>query len=187
MLTFCRVSQHTQFWSTQWYITFRENDLFQYIGNGAKCEPWNIVTERRRLSWLGHMMRMNPEAPSRQWLKEALKPVKGNPGRIYVNLRDVNAIEKLESICHDSTRGTRKMTPLVALIARCHHQSGAWAYSSSSDLSPVQRLTRFNKIAIQGTPHNGSRQGSTRKLLPYRESTHTILSVTFPYFMCNLL
>ena len=26
---------------------------------------------------------------------------------------------------------------------------------------------------------------STRKLLAYRESTHTILSVTFPYFMCN--
>ena len=37
----------------------------------TKCEPWSIVTERRRLSWLGHLMRLNPETPARQSLKEA--------------------------------------------------------------------------------------------------------------------
>ena len=39
----------------------------------TKCEPWSIVTERRRLSWLGHLMRLNPETPARQSFKEAFK------------------------------------------------------------------------------------------------------------------
>ena len=46
----------------------------------TKWEPWSIVTERRRLSWLGHLMRLNPETPARQSFKEALRPVKRKPG-----------------------------------------------------------------------------------------------------------
>ena len=84
----------------------------------TKCEPWSVVTERRRLSWLGHLMRLNPETPARQSFKEALRPVKRKPGRppitwittiqqylskrdIHTNLLYISAIEKLESMCHD--------------------------------------------------------------------------------------
>ena len=103
----------------------------------TKCEPWSIVTERRRLSWLGHLMRLNPETSARQSVKEALSPAKRNPGRppttwittiqkdltkrgIYINLRGINVIKELESMCHDragwkarcSMRGTRETSPL---------------------------------------------------------------------------
>ena len=47
----------------------------QQLYDVTKCEPWSIVTERRRLSWLGHMMRLNPETPARHSFKEALRPV----------------------------------------------------------------------------------------------------------------
>ncbi len=43
----------------------------QQLYDLTKCEPWSIVSERRRLSWLGHMMRLNPETPARQSFKEA--------------------------------------------------------------------------------------------------------------------
>ena len=29
----------------------------QQLYDVTKCEPWSVVTERRRLSWLGHLMR----------------------------------------------------------------------------------------------------------------------------------
>ena len=78
----------------------------QQLYDVTKCEPWNIVTERRRLSWLGHMMRLNPETPARQYFKEALRPVKRKPDRppmtwithfqqylsnidIHINLHDI--------------------------------------------------------------------------------------------------
>ena len=90
----------------------------QQLYDVTKCEPWSIVTERPRLSWLGHLMPLNPEMPARQSFKEALRPVKRKHGRppmtwittiqqdlsnrdIHINLRDISAIEKLESMCHD--------------------------------------------------------------------------------------
>ena len=89
----------------------------QQLYDITKCEPWSVVTERRRLSW-----RLNPETPARQSFKEALRPVKRKPGRppmtwittiqqdlskrdIHINLRDISAIEKLESMCHDRGDG----------------------------------------------------------------------------------
>ena len=115
----------------------------QQLYDVTKCEPCSIVTERRRLSWLGHMMRLNPETPARQSFKEALRPVKRKPGRhpmtwittiqqdlskrdIHINLRDISAIEKLESMCHDrvgwkarcSMREPRETSPLSSVSAQ---------------------------------------------------------------------
>ena len=90
----------------------------QQLYDVTKCEPWSVVTERRRLSWLGHLMRLNPETPASQSFKEALRPVKRKPDRlpmtwittsqqdpskrdIHITLRGISAIEKLESMCHD--------------------------------------------------------------------------------------
>ena len=80
-------------------------------------------------------MRMNPETSARQSFKVALRPAK--PGRppttwisviqqyitnicMHINLRGINAIKELESICYDragwkarcSMRGTRETSPL---------------------------------------------------------------------------
>ena len=44
----------------------------QQLYDVTKCEPWSN-TERRRLAWLGHLMRLNPETPASQSFKEALK------------------------------------------------------------------------------------------------------------------
>ena len=46
----------------------------------TKCQPWSITIEQRCLSWLGHVMRMDPAVPARQALQEALRPCKRNGG-----------------------------------------------------------------------------------------------------------
>ena len=50
-------------------------------------------------------------------------------------------------------------------------------------LSEIFNKTRFNKIAIQGTPQMAVDREAIK--FAFRESTRTIPSVTFPYFMCN--
>ena len=111
----------------------------QQIYDITKCEPWSVVTERRRLTWLGHLMRLNPETPAGQSFKEALRPVKRKPGRppitwittiqqdlskrdIHINLRDISAIEKLESMCHDRVGWKARCSrPYEGNPARRHH------------------------------------------------------------------
>ena len=95
----------------------------------TKCEPRSIVTERRRLSWSVHLMRLNPETPARQSFKEGSEeeavqtpttciPIIQqylNKRGMNINLRGINAIKELESMCYDcagwkarcSMRGTR--------------------------------------------------------------------------------
>ena len=46
---------------------------------------------------------------------------------------------------------------------------------------PGNVITRFNKIAIQGT----HQMAVDKEARAYRESTHTILRVTCPYSKCN--
>ena len=60
----------------------------QQLYDLTKCEPRSIITERRRLSRLGHLMRLNSETPARQSFKEALRPAKRKPGiRIRIRIR----------------------------------------------------------------------------------------------------
>ena len=42
----------------------------QQLYDLTKYEPLSIVTEHRRLSWLRHMMRLNPATPARQYFSE---------------------------------------------------------------------------------------------------------------------
>ena len=82
----------------------------QQLYDLAKCEPWSVVAERRRPSWLGHLMPLNPETPARQSFKEALRPVNRKPGRppttwistiqqylterdVYMNIRDIRPLK----------------------------------------------------------------------------------------------
>ena len=47
----------------------------------TKVEPWSVVILRRRLSWLGHLLRLPLETPARLALNEALKPSRKHRGR----------------------------------------------------------------------------------------------------------
>ena len=44
--------------------------------NRTKQSPWSIIIKRRRLNWLGHLPRLDPNTPVQKALAEALKPVK---------------------------------------------------------------------------------------------------------------
>jgi hypothetical protein len=47
----------------------------------TKVEPWSKVIRRRRINWLGHLLRLQPETPARKSLEEALRPTKLKKGR----------------------------------------------------------------------------------------------------------
>ena len=47
----------------------------------TKQENWSKTIKRRRLNWLGHMMRMNADTPVRKGLDEAMRPAKKKKGK----------------------------------------------------------------------------------------------------------
>ena len=49
--------------------------------NSIDIRPWSVVVKEHRLRFLGHVLRLNPDAPARQSLQEALKPAKRKQGR----------------------------------------------------------------------------------------------------------
>ena len=56
----------------------------------TKVEPWSKTIKRRRLNWLGHLMRLDPETPARQALQESLRSGSrrrvGNPGTTWLGM-----------------------------------------------------------------------------------------------------
>jgi len=54
----------------------------------TRAEPWSRVIKRRRLNWLGHLMRLHPETPVQLSLEEALRPAKrpvGHPKTTWIS------------------------------------------------------------------------------------------------------
>ena len=51
----------------------------------TKAEPWSKVIKRRRLNWLGHLMRMPVDTPARRSIEEALRQAKRNGGRPHLH------------------------------------------------------------------------------------------------------
>ncbi len=43
--------------------------------------PWSQTIKRRRLNWLGHLLRLPDETPAKQALKEFLRKTKRPPGK----------------------------------------------------------------------------------------------------------
>ena len=60
-----------------WQRNITNNELYAR----TKCEPWSKIMRERRLTWLGHLMRLHPETPARKALKEYLRKVKRPQGR----------------------------------------------------------------------------------------------------------
>ena len=53
--------------NVKWPRIIRNNVLYE----AAKVEKWSKIIKRRRLSWLGHLLRLDKQTPARLALKEA--------------------------------------------------------------------------------------------------------------------
>ena len=67
----------------------------------TKVEPWSRTIRRRRLNWLGHLIRLSPETPARMSLYEALRTTKRKIGKakttwLKVIEKDLNGNVKLD-------------------------------------------------------------------------------------------
>ena len=47
----------------------------------TKAIPWSVVIGQRRLTWLGHVIRLNEQTPARQALEYAMQSYKKKKGR----------------------------------------------------------------------------------------------------------
>ena len=57
------------------------------IYNRTNSMPWSTEIKRKRLNWLGHLLRLDPTSPARQALRESLRPSKrprGQPKRTWI-------------------------------------------------------------------------------------------------------
>ena len=104
----------TQYPGIHWPMKITNIELYTKI----QTEEWSTTIRRRRLNWLGHLMRLHPEIPARLALAEYLRKVKrpkGRPQRTWMELtkHDLKAIvildynkpnktiEKLTQMAHD--------------------------------------------------------------------------------------
>ena len=101
-------------WKTPVVNTFQRRQLRKILGihwpkkitnielyTKTKTEEWSTTIQRRRLNWLGHLMRLHPETPARLALAEYLRKVKrpkGRPQRTWMELikHDLKAIILLD-------------------------------------------------------------------------------------------
>ena len=61
----------------RWPRIITNEDLYRR----TKAEPWSKTICRRRLNWLGHVMRLDEKTPARVALKEYLTPMRRPVGR----------------------------------------------------------------------------------------------------------
>ena len=61
----------------RWPKKITNNEIYQK----TQATPWSHVIKKRRLNFLGHMMRRDESTPVRIALEEALKPTDGKRGR----------------------------------------------------------------------------------------------------------
>ena len=93
------------------------------VYNRTKVKKWSNVVKKRRLSWVGHLLRLDKNTPARIALKEACRTVKrkSGPKSTWINLiksdlknshLNLNAnetnnetfLEELEIICKDRNK-----------------------------------------------------------------------------------
>ena len=55
----------------------KNKELYEKTG----VEKWSSILQRRRLSWLGHFLRLDEETPTKKALAECLRKIKKNCGR----------------------------------------------------------------------------------------------------------
>ena len=68
---------------THWPNNINSIELYTQI----QTEEWSTITQRRRLNWVGHLMRLHPETPARRAFTEyprKIKRPKGRPQRTWL-------------------------------------------------------------------------------------------------------
>ena len=74
----------------------------------VKFTPWSTTIKKRRLSWLGHLLRLDPDTPARQALEATLTPHKrkvGHPPTTWIKTinKDLKELdENLSLVSNDS-------------------------------------------------------------------------------------
>ncbi len=61
----------------RWPYKISNKDMYKH----TKQEQWRQKIKRRRLKWLGYLMRLLTETPAQQALQESLCPTKRPPGK----------------------------------------------------------------------------------------------------------
>ena len=84
----------------------------------TKQEAWSNIIKRRRLNWLGHMMRLDANTPVRKALDESLKPAKRNRGKppttwLKVVENDLKPLVNLELSKNTPFQTTQTLTQLT--------------------------------------------------------------------------
>ena len=72
----------------RWPKVISNKDLYEKVG----VEKWSVTIRRRRLNWLGHLMRLDEGTPVRKALLESLTDIRRKVGR--PQLTWLKAIEK---------------------------------------------------------------------------------------------
>jgi hypothetical protein len=76
----------------KWPHTIINTILYERTGE----ENWSQKSKKRRLRWLGHLMRLPKTAPIQQALTEALRPIKrpsGKPKTTWVSRMNIDLKE----------------------------------------------------------------------------------------------
>ena len=63
--------------NVRWPKTISNVELYRTVDR----ESWSLVVRRKAFSWLGHLLRLDPQTPARRALCEAIKVVKKPEGR----------------------------------------------------------------------------------------------------------
>ena len=101
--------------NVQWPRLISNNDLYER----TKMKPWSIVINKRRLTWLGHVLRLPHGTPAQKSLRTFIKPTKRPSGRpkttwfstvisdlknntaIQLSQNNVENLDTIEELCSD--------------------------------------------------------------------------------------
>ncbi len=88
----------------KWPYTLSNKEVYER----TKETKWSLRIKRRRMSWLGHLLRLPDETPAKQALHEALIPVqkpKGRPKTTWISSinQDLKEIDPTLRLSIDST------------------------------------------------------------------------------------
>ena len=97
------------------------------IHNSTNSTPWSIEIKRRRLNWLGHLLRLDPTSPAKQALRESLRPSKrprGQPKRTWIKTMQID-LSHINMELNEQT--LEQIVELAAKFFRLSSRSFGWS------------------------------------------------------------
>ena len=97
-------------------IKWQRNITNHELYTRTKCEPWTKQLKSRRLTWLGHMMRLHRETPARKAFEEYLREIKRPQGRPQTTwMQTIRQDLSKIGIKLDLSNGTKTLNKLADL------------------------------------------------------------------------